>query len=151
MLQGDKLIASHEKIASPPSPIQHFNVITVGTQSALKPFLEQPHLGAASRKNLDQTTHSPLLYPQQCKRQAEQQSNWDNEGILSFHLKCWQMRHRWLRAAIHASTVMVCVKALQLLCSILSAQPPGPHVTALHTLLNSSCSNHWSCKVRLPS
>lgn len=43
----------------------------------------------------------------------------------------------------------VSVQALQLLCSILSAHPP--HVTALHTLLNSTCSNPCSCKVRLPS
>lgn len=113
-------------------------VITMGTQSALKPCLKQPHLGTVSGKILTRQLTHPFCTYSSVKTRQSSNPDWDNEGILPFLLKSWQMSPRCLRAAIRANTVNgVCegispVTVQHIVCTSILAH--------LHTMLNSTCS-----------
>lgn len=122
MLQGDKPVASHGKRASLPSPIQHVSVIPVGAQSALKPRSRQ-------------LTPPFCTYSSAKARQSSNPAR-DNEGILPFHLKCWQLSHRWLRAAAAANAAMgVCAGTPAPVQHIVGTSTPchsSAHTAELH-------------------
>jgi len=67
--------------------------------------LKQPQLEALERKHLTRQLAPKIPIAVQKNRQGSKPDQ-GNKGVLALLLKCWQMSHIWLFAAIHANTLM---------------------------------------------